>query len=88
MAAAKRVSLTGKAAWQMGGPCLTRTDWEVVECECGLCSTGRFVAVNQEVPGYPGPRHIAKVALREFLPFGTDAFPPPQAYAPLSRRRR
>lgn len=82
-----RVSLTGKAAWALGGPTPRDTSWETVECGCGLCESGRFVAVDQDVPGY-GPRHIAKAALREFRPFGSDAFPPPQAYGPVPKPRR
>lgn len=79
------VSLTGKAAWQLGGPTPLRVSWETVECSCGLCQTGRFVAVDEVVEGY-GQRHIAKTALRQFHPFGTDAFPPVQAYAPVARK--
>lgn len=81
-----RVSLTGKAAWLAGGPTPQDTSWETVPCECCLCKSGRFVAVDQDVPGY-GRRHLAKAALREFRPFGSDAFPPPQAYGPKQKKR-
>lgn len=71
-----RVSLTGKATWQIGGgPTIARKDWAVVACSCNLCASGRFVAVDEAVEGY-GQRHIAVVNLREFHLFGTDAFPP------------
>ncbi len=73
-----RVSLTGKAAWIAGGPTPADTEWDTVDCDCGLCQSGRFVAVNQVLEDY-GQRHVAKAALREFLPFGTDAFPPPES---------
>ena len=81
-----RVSLTGKAAWQLGGPTPADTEWDTVECDCGLCQSGRFVAVNQRVEGYDGWRHVTKAALREFHPFGTDAFPPPEAYGLVPKK--
>lgn len=82
-----RVSLSGKAAWLLGGPTLLRTDWETVDCACELCESGRFVAVNETLP-VPGQRHIAKAALREFLPFGADAYPPAQAYSSVGVGKR
>lgn len=80
-----RVSLTGRAAWQLGGPTPTRTSWELVPCACELCASGRFVAVDEVVEGY-GQRHICKANLREYLPFGTDALPPAEAYSPMVPR--
>lgn len=82
-----KVSLTGKAAWQLGGPTPSRVSWNTVDCSCGLCRTGRFVAVDEVVEGY-GQRHIARAALREFKPFGADAFPPAEAYSPMVPKRK
>jgi hypothetical protein len=77
-----RVSLTGKAAYYIGGPTPARTEWETVDCGCTLCTSGRFVALDEVLPGY-GQRHILRANLREFLPFGTDAFPPVTAYSTI-----
>lgn len=39
-----------------------RIRWRVVDCDCGLCSSGRFVAVDE--PGIDGgQRHVSRVAV-------------------------
>lgn len=77
-----KVRLTGKAAWQMGGPTPGRTEWETVVCACSLCASFRFVAVDEVVPGY-GQRHLSVGAIQgRHNPLADQHFPPPEAYSP------
>jgi hypothetical protein len=84
-----KVRLTGTAAWQMGGRGLGRTDWETVPCDCSLCQTGRFLAVDERRAD-PDPdqspwRHINRANVHEYsaagriLTNGERAFPPAEA---------
>lgn len=93
-----RVRLTGTTAWQLGGRGLGRTDWLTVPCGCGLCATGRFVAVDERRPD-PDPdqspwRHIARGAVHELTDQGLirtngeRAFPPAEAGAPPKKGLR
>lgn len=84
------VRLTGKAAWQLGGPTPGRTEWTVVRCNCGLCSTGRFIAVDEDAvrvdPDCTPLRHLAIAAVqgRHHAPTVDQDFPPPEAYSPYA----
>src|SRR5690606_7327404 len=92
---AVRVRLTGTAAWQMGGRGLGRTDWNAVPCDCGLCSSGRFVAVDEPRhdpdPNQSPWRHLALASVHRVAGDGTlltnaeKAFPPPHAYSEVQR---
>lgn len=86
------VRLTGNAAWQLGGPTPGRTSWVVMLCNCGLCRTGRFVAVDEfavRLDEDCSPcRHINVAALQgRHNPLVDQNFPPVEAYAPLPRKR-
>lgn len=52
---AKHLRSTGQVTGHAG---LDR--WIVVDCSCGLCSRGQFVAVNEPNLDNDGPRHFAR----------------------------
>lgn len=91
-----KVKLSGKAAWQFGSTGLGRTEWETRDCSCGLCQTGRFVAVDEPAVYQDDDcspwRHIAKAALycdpEAKVGVPGNEFPPVEAYARPSKRNR
>ncbi len=62
MTSGTRIKFTGKflknTGQQLGGE--GQSIWTVVECDCGLCKTGDFVATNEKNYDDSGQRHIAK----------------------------